>query len=484
MLLSTCSYIPLEIPLSLGIPAKRFFPGEQLYGAESYAPRDFCPYAKAVLNYVSTCTPQTEPIYLAVAGSCDAMRRVADLVRMYWNHVKVFFVDVPRTNSEDSIAYYAEVLREFARDLSLGKPRESGSFHAPFFVPTYNPGTLPDNALEASLMGTIEAMNNIRRRAHLAFLTARGKSSGKPWTLAFEYILAINESLGSAGPGVFEFSKTGEATVQAATSMIQNPTGHSIQNPAQNCVGTSPQDCAPNHFEQELRPSVVITGSMCLDKSIIAAVEEAGFTIQALDCCAGGRSVDFQVPVDAGCRDPFYALAKGYLNKPPCPRMFCIEKRFAYLDEIIASPNPPGEIPSGRADEVTRDATHSSRVICDGITRAPDGIIYFVPKFCDQGYYDYVQVKRHFAGKRVRILLLEGEFGAGNSAQIKTRLAAFREMLETSSGRVGASLHERQDTGEKSRRTKNGDETCSPQVSAWESRNIARKAEYKGRSSV
>lgn len=388
MLLSTCSYIPLEIPLSLGIPAKRLFLQGITSGAESYAPRDFCPYAKGVLGYVSECAVRGEPISLALAGSCDAMRRVADLVRLYWKGVKVYYVDVPRTSNDYAVGYYASVLREFTLELASEASNENSN----------------------TLTESIRMMNRLRHKLGGLFRKTLDSSQEKPWTRAIDCLLRANEFLGSgavlsalpryaqgvAGEKVLCSGETGSAGKDS-------PGAGSVAGIEMPCPGGA-------EFQGVWRPSVIVTGSMCLDRTLISLIEEVGFRIRALDSCLGERSINFQV--DENGPDGFHALAEGYLQKLPCPRMLDYGRRMTYLDEMLRGTDPSMD------DDV------------------PDGLIYFVPKFCDQGHYDYVEVKRHLAGIPVPSLLLEGEFGAGNSAQVKTRLAAFREMLEMRRARI------------------------------------------------
>ncbi|MBE3518819.1 MAG: 2-hydroxyacyl-CoA dehydratase [Firmicutes bacterium] len=390
MLLSTCSYIPLEIPLSLGIPAKRLFLRDIASGAESYVPRDFCPYAKGVLGYVAECARGSRRVSLAVAGSCDAMRRIADLVRVYWKDVTLYYVDVPRTSTDYAVHYYASVLKEFSLKLACEASDRNSR----------------------GLAETIRIMNRLRREMGGLFREARDSSQGRPWSRAIDRLLGANEFLASGA--VFDFAKPLELSAppqysRGVTREEMPGSGETRSSGKESSgVGIVGGKELPRSDEAESRrawrPSVIVTGSLCLDRTLIWTIEEAGFKIAALDSCLGERSVNFQI--DENDPDCFHALAEGYLRKPPCPRMLDYGRRMAYLDEMVRGVGP---------------------LMGDGV---PDGLIYFVPKFCDQGYYDYVEVKRHLEGSFAPVLLLEGEFGVGNSAQAKTRLAAFREMLE------------------------------------------------------
>lgn len=395
MLLLTCSYIPLEIPLSFGIPAKRLFLEGTPPGAESYVPRDFCPYAKGVLGYVSEHAVRGKPISLAIAGSCDAMRRVADVVRLYWKGVKVYYVDVPRTSNDHAVEYYASVLREFAGELASEVSTENAN----------------------ALAETIRMMNRFRGRLRAQLPKAGDFCQEKLWTRAIDYLLSADNFL--ASDAVFDSTKPFQLSalsghprgVAGEQELCSGETGSGgKESPGVGSIGGEEIPCTEGAGVQRAwRPSVIVTGSMCLDRTLISTIEEVGFRIAFLDSCLGERSINFQI--DENDPDRFHALAEGYLRKPPCPRMLDYGRRMAYLDEML------------RGIEFSMDDV-------------PGGLIYFVPKFCDQGYYDYVEVKRHLAGTPIPSLLLEGEFGAGNSAQVKTRLAAFREMLEMRRARI------------------------------------------------
>jgi benzoyl-CoA reductase/2-hydroxyglutaryl-CoA dehydratase subunit BcrC/BadD/HgdB len=59
------------------------------------------------------------------------------------------------------------------------------------------------------------------------------------------------------------------------------------------------------------------------------------------------------------------------------------------------------------------------------------GLIYFAPKFCDQAYYDFIEIKHGLKSLgSLPVLFLEGQYGVGRAGQTLTRIAAFREMLE------------------------------------------------------
>lgn len=318
---------------------------------ESYLPRDFCPYARGVLGHLSEIATVGGEAVLAIAGSCDAMRRVYDTVRIYLPGLKVYYVDVPRTCDEHAVDYYAGVLREFRRNIRGGDE---------------------DAGLE-SLRSAVALMNRFRETVTGWFQWARESSEGRPWTRAVQVLLDANDRLANDEPPGFA-----------------SPPAHQGRP----------------HPDGQIR--VVVSGTTCLDTTVISAVEEAGMRILSIDSCLGERSVSFRVEEEDP--EPFRALARRYLQKIVCPRMLDHDRRKARFHRLLESET--------------------------GDRAGPDGLVYFVPKFCDPGYYDYAEARSCASGIGLPVLALEGEFAAGRTSQVRTRLLAFREMLETRRSRT------------------------------------------------
>ena len=144
------------------------------------------------------------------------------------------------------------------------------------------------------------------------------------------------------------------------------------------------------------RPRVIISGSCLLDKTLVKKVENIGMKVIALDSCLGERSFDFTVKTNGP--NLIENLAYSYLNKKQCPRMMNIDKRLNEIKEIISERNA-------------------------------DGLIYFIPKFCDQSSYDFKYLKKWFKENNFPILKLEGEYQSANRGQITTRIEAFKESI-------------------------------------------------------
>lgn len=416
LVLVSCGYVPLEIPLALGMPAKRavfWGPGPS---CEAYLPRDFCSYAKAfVREYL-----QDERI--AVAGSCDAMRRACDVLRYFGLAREVHFVDVPRACGGGADAYYAEVLREFAQGLAGTSGREPGGA-----------GRLVDSvdgpSFQRRLLAVTRSMNRIRSGLLRVFeLQAAGHMSVVD---AMCLTLEVNDALGGELKGDLENprivaqpdggSGPGDgdeaATALAIAADVLESATHRVDATGDGRAG-----------DQCVR--VGVSGTCLLEPALLGVLESAGLTVAFVDSCLGSRSFGLEVPVDArshetengadgadgvgacadadgpgGARpDPFRMLARAYLSKPACPRMFVGDARARRLRALARS--------SGA-----------------------QGIVYFAPKFCDHAYYDFAELKGQVSeGEALPMLLLEGEYGSAGSGQTLTRVTAFREMLE---GRLG-----------------------------------------------
>lgn len=151
-----------------------------------------------------------------------------------------------------------------------------------------------------------------------------------------------------------------------------------------------------NGYRQDTRPRVLLSSSCLLDETLIQLVEKTGLKIVGVDSCLGERSFNFSVDL---ADEPLKSLARSYLTKPSCPRTMEPERRIAQVSCLMDS-------------------------------RQADGLIYFLPKFCDQAAYEFYFLKKWAQKSGKPILQVEGEYGAGKTGQLNTRVTAFREALE------------------------------------------------------
>ncbi|MFW5991970.1 MAG: 2-hydroxyacyl-CoA dehydratase family protein [Halanaerobiaceae bacterium] len=142
-------------------------------------------------------------------------------------------------------------------------------------------------------------------------------------------------------------------------------------------------------------PRILISSSCLLDSSVIELIDNKKLKIVGLDSCFGERTFNFQVNTNK--EDPLYCLARDYMRGPLCPRMMNPDRRLQEVNKMVE-------------------------------TREIDGIIYFTPKFCDQASYDF-KLLHDSKLLDIPLLKLEGEYRAGDSGQINTRITAFAEAL-------------------------------------------------------
>lgn len=427
MVLTSCSYIPLEIPLALGMPAKRAFFEAPLHSCEACLPRDFCPYAKAFIRQHS---PED---VLAIAGSCDAMRRVYDVLRHFGYAREVYFVDVPRAFSGDAVTFYADILREFARYLIRVRNDMHGcsSRCSPSSV-----ADIRDPLFREHLLATARSLNSLRMElARIFKLQGDGRVSGRE---AVDVALRVNEILaretaGEERKGPLVPDEEAFRACQAIIESVVSRAGKSGGTPEGWENGQAPEesqnDCDEAHAGEKRfrsagnaigqrpgagilrrRVRVGVSATCLLEPVLVESLEDAGFSVVFIDSCLPSRMFNFSVPGLSTCdstsnrndgnADVFQSLALGYLRKPPCPRLLAGHARIEHLKRLVAS--------SGA-----------------------QGLVYFAPKFCDHAYYDFSGLKQALGETgNLPMILIEGEYGSGKAGQTLTRAIAFKEMLE------------------------------------------------------
>jgi len=148
----------------------------------------------------------------------------------------------------------------------------------------------------------------------------------------------------------------------------------------------------------ETRPRILLAGSPIHDPEIVGFIEECGFAVVGEELCSGERFFDLNVPIEP---DMLATLSKTYLTKPPCARMMNIEKRV-------------------------------ERIVHQAQDLNAAGIIHHTLKFCDTYAYDLPVLQDLLADADLKILSIEGDCTLGSMSQLRTRLEAFREVLESS----------------------------------------------------
>lgn len=143
-------------------------------------------------------------------------------------------------------------------------------------------------------------------------------------------------------------------------------------------------------------PRVFAAGGMCRHAGFIALIEDAGCAVVGDDLCVGARSFDFP---DVEADDPLEAVARACLARKPCPAFH-------------RAGNEPGE---ALVEAVRRDRA--------------DGVIFLLTSFCDPVAFDYVPMAAALEKADIPALSLSVEQHREPPEQLRTRVAAFVEIL-------------------------------------------------------
>lgn len=148
------------------------------------------------------------------------------------------------------------------------------------------------------------------------------------------------------------------------------------------------------------RARLLLVGAELDDPSYVQVMESTGAIVVADELCFGSRWV--VEPIDVQAKDPLQALARSYFFRRSCARMM-------------------GDFPQ-RWDRMQQRA-RTARV---------DGIVFQRLLFCDPWGAD--QHNLMLRGRRegsIPILYLTREYGAVPTGQLRTRIQAFLERLES-----------------------------------------------------
>lgn len=149
---------------------------------------------------------------------------------------------------------------------------------------------------------------------------------------------------------------------------------------------------------------LLVSGIVPEPMSLFDHLADAGAYVAGDDYAATGRRVVRQEQDLEG--DPMDALAERMLAAPPCStRSADLGERLGWLDRI-----------------------------CD--TGGCVGVVLHAVKFCEPELFDVAAIRRHFTGRGLPVLVLEGELEAELSGQTVTRLEAFVEMITAAGGRA------------------------------------------------
>lgn len=338
--LYTCSYVPEEIILAAGCAPRRFLPRGATAGTWMHP--NTCGYVQSMLA-AALENGGVEAAAIIIANSCDAMRRLYDLWTAHVRAVPALFLDVPKQADEDSIAMFALELRALADQL---------------------PAALSARAIEtASLRAAIRICNEMRALMSEVFAAQRAAEGDGIGIRVFDFCLA--------------------AATQPRADL-----------PARLREFVARADREPRSTS---RPRIVLAGGLVNRRDVLAAIEQAGAQVVALDTCLGLRH--YHGPVEEDAPDPFIALARRYLTKPSCARMQGLEERIRWTKHV--------------ADEARAD-----------------GIIFCTQKFCGPCVYDVPMLSEKCRASGIPFLVLEHDYDGTGLEQLSERIGAFVELRQ------------------------------------------------------
>ena len=260
-----CSYVPLPVIDAAGFTPWRVLPkGDSPDQSGQLLHDNLCPHVKCIIDRaMDDDIPDLEG--LVFINSCDAMRRMADAWRIIRPHDKMIMLDLPSTQEESSLTYFADEIHRLAQTLEdwSGKPLSVEAIE--ISVERYNTlAKLLDKVHARLLDGLLDG-----GRAKLqTFYNQASMEPVKNMITRMETILSIPAVSRQAPPGV----------------------------------------------------PIFIFGNVLPDPGAFTLFEESGAFIAGDDFCTGSR-LFAESPLESS-GDPWQFLARELLLHPPCARTF------------------------------------------------------------------------------------------------------------------------------------------------------------------
>ena len=252
-----CAYAPLPLIEAAGFAPKRILPlGDFPDQAGRYLHDTLCPHVKKILDRAIS-NDLGDLKGMVFINSCDAMRRCNDAFRR--EGIETFFLDLPVTGGERSIARYAADMRTLYGDLCELS------------------GLAPDESRLSEKMAEYGELHDLLEKAR----TRRDQGS-----LSAEKFQVLVNTI-SALPA------------KDAAAEINRVLGEAPQTPDPKAV------------------PVYLFGNVFPDPEAFAMIESCGARVCGEDFCTGSR---FLAPMQEGEGDAFIRLSRSILEKPPCAR--------------------------------------------------------------------------------------------------------------------------------------------------------------------
>ena len=341
-----CTYFPVEIALAAGAAQVGLCStsGETIPAAEKDLPANLCPLIKSSYGFAKEdkCPFFYFSDIVVGENTCDGKKKMYELMKDFKD---VFIMDLPNSQSENGLKLYKDEclrLKKYVEDK--------------FEV------TITDDDLRKAVK-----LENEIRRAKKHLIDTMKKDPCPVTGLEMFKVLY--------GSG-FKFDRTGIADELYAIAEKIEKEGKTLDK----------------------RPRIVLTGCPIggVTEKVIAAVEDNGGVVVAMENCVGAKQYDRLVDEDA--EDIWEAVAYRYLQIG-CSVMTPNPNRYDLLGRTIDEYKADGVI------EMTLQACHTYNVESKSIE-----------KFCTEE-------------KHVPYFHVETDYSTADVAQLNTRIAAFIEML-------------------------------------------------------
>ncbi len=191
------------------------------------------------------------------------------------------------------------------------------------------------------------------------------------------------------------------AAGELSRSRLQEVFNRSVTQPVKRSLSELDElDKQLPAFSPEGRAPIFIFGNVMPDPEAMALFEESGCLIVGMDTCTGARQ---QVSYDySATKDPYEQLARSLLSRPLCARSISPREPLALARLVLESAQGAGA----------------------------RGVVAHVMKFCDPYLARIPTVFKALREAGLPTLLLEGDCTLRSLGQYKTRIEAFREMLD------------------------------------------------------
>lgn len=154
----------------------------------------------------------------------------------------------------------------------------------------------------------------------------------------------------------------------------------------------------PEGEKKEGRVPILVAGNMVHSPYYFSLIEEAGAKVTWDNLCGGARWLKLRTREDV---DPFESLIERYYSLYLCPTKH-----------------------RGIEDPITH-------LLKEAETYSAKGVIFLLYKYCENHFFDYPDLRERLESKGIFSLLLEVDDPSASLGQIKTRIQAFIEMLQT-----------------------------------------------------